>query len=62
MGLSETQGRGPALKVAILEQSERVPHSLLRIRTQINAILRVIERDERGKLDVKTFLDRFQVP
>ena len=29
--------------------------------TQINAILRVIERDEQGKLDVKTFLDRFQV-
>ena len=29
--------------------------------TQINAILRVIERDEKGRLDVKTFLDRFQV-
>ena len=29
--------------------------------TQINAILRVIERDERGRLDVKTFLDRCQV-
>jgi hypothetical protein len=29
--------------------------------TQINAILRVIERDATGKLDVKTFLDRFQV-
>jgi len=28
---------------------------------QINAILRVIERDESGRLDVKTFLDRFQV-
>jgi len=29
--------------------------------TQINAILRVIERDDQGKLDVRTFLDRFQV-
>ena len=41
--------------------SEYIGHWLLRIWTQINAILRVIERDERGKLDVKTFLDRFQV-